>query len=114
MRAPLKKESALRWMAREKYQLARPFVQNSGRDRFSDFWQETILFRLLAGDHFCSDFWQETVCSDFWQETILFHLLAGDRLFRLLAGDRFVPIWQETVSNFLAGDHVSIWQETLY
>jgi len=67
-------------------------------DRFSDFWQETILFRLLAGDHFCSDFWQETVCSDFWQETVLFQLLAGDR-FSDLAGDRF---------QLLAGDHVSI------
>jgi len=86
-------------------------------------------------------------CSNFWQETILFRLLAGDRfvptfgrrpfLFQLLAGDRFVPIWQETVSNFwqetvlyrsgrrpfptfgrrpcidLAGDRVPIWQETV-
>ena len=82
-----------------KYQLARPFCPKIlAGDRFSDFWQETVLFRLLAGDHFCSDFWQETVCSDFWQETVLFQLLAGDR-FSDLAGDRF---------QLLAGDHVSI------
>ena len=65
------------------------------------------MFRLLAGDHFCSDFWQETVCSD-------------------LAGDRFVPtfgrrpfcsdFWQETVLfRLLAGDHFcsNFWQETV-
>jgi len=121
MRAPLKKESALRWMAMESISWQDRFVQK--------FWQE-IVFPTFGRRPFCSDFWQETIfvptfgrrpfvptfgrrpfCSNFWQETVLFR--SGRRPFPTfgrrpcidLAGDRF---------QLLAGDHVSIWQETVF
>jgi len=82
----------------------RPFPTFGRRPFCSNFWQETVLFQLLAGDRFVPSFGRGPFCSIFWQGTVLFHLLAGDRFVPSFGRGPFVPSFgRGPFCTFLSG-----------